>query len=166
MIVHFYLTAYPKVKDIFAIGNKSVEDDTGLVSVVSSNANIDTLFISVPFTKIIIQDAGGNVVVDGSATGKTLTDVVKAINDLVNFKSGGSGVGALTIAKKADGKDAVFADLAALKTYYNTHPKPSSSEAAVVGTTNPDGSVATITMPYVWNSDTSKWDAAATNFQR
>lgn len=75
----------------------------------------------------------------------------------------GGGAGALLIAKKADGKDAVFSSLQALQTYYNTNPKPKTNEAAVVGTASPAGDTTSIQVAYVWRG--GKWDATATNFK-
>lgn len=124
------------------------------------------LFNNAHYTSIAVQEADGTKIIDGSDSGVKVQDIVKAINNIVNF-SGGDGVGALLIAKKLDGKDAVFSDLNALKAYYTTNPTalPNSNSAAIVGTANPDGTVATITIAYVWDDNTKTWNAVATNFK-
>lgn len=145
------------------IGYKCVAEGD-LITLDGGDLMTGSLFHHLDYKQIIVKEAGGSVIVDGSASGKTAKDIVQAINNIVNF-NGGDGVGALLIAKKTDGKDAVFSTLDTLKTYYNANPKPAPDSAAIVGTTNTDGSVATITMPYVWNPSTNAWDSIVTNFK-
>lgn len=75
------------------------------------------------------------------------------------------GMGVPRIARKADGKYAIFADYTALAAYYNTHDKPTSDYAACVGTTNADGSIATLTAAYVWSLKETRWDAVPTDLR-
>lgn len=70
------------------------------------------------------------------------------------------GMGVPRIADKDDGTLAIFADFAALQTYYNGVgiEKPEPGYAAVVGTTDVNGELATLVAAYVWNFDKDKWE--------
>lgn len=75
----------------------------------------------------------------------------------------GAGTGALLVAKKPDGTDAVFPDFQALKAFYTTNPKPKFNEAAVIGTADANGNATNIQNGYIYKN--GKWEAVVANFE-
>lgn len=78
-------------------------------------------------------------------------------------KGFGAGVGALIMARKGNGTDAIFPDFNSLQTYYQSNPKPKPGEGAGIGTLDQDGHAENITAAYVWRDDS--WQSVATNFK-
>ena len=74
-----------------------------------------------------------------------------------------AGLGVPRIARKADGNYAVFNNFAAIQTFYRNIDKPERGYAAIVGTVDANGNVATVTAAYVWDYDNDEWDSVVTD---